>query len=67
LVDLHAMMDDFEQQIFAHEDEEQVLPHCPDCDAPLIEREVQKGIHAGRLFLMCSRFPACRYATSHHH
>lgn len=39
------------------------LPHCPRCDAPLVEREAKKGPHAGRLFLACSRFPQCRYAA----
>ncbi|MGS3149670.1 DUF2726 domain-containing protein [Aeromonas sanarellii] len=49
------------------EDDEEVyphrVPHCPRCDAPLVEREAKKGPHAGRLFLACSRFPECRYAA----
>ena len=40
-------------------------PHCPRCDAPLVEREAKKGPHAGRLFMACSRFPECRYAAPH--
>ncbi|MGY3877731.1 DUF2726 domain-containing protein [Aeromonas enteropelogenes] len=48
------------------DDEEQDAPHCPRCDAPLVEREAKKGPHAGRLFLACSRFPECRYAAPHH-
>ena len=43
------------------------VPHCPRCDAPLVEREAKKGPHAGRLFLACSRFPECRYAAPHTH
>ncbi|MDD9209853.1 DUF2726 domain-containing protein [Aeromonas dhakensis] len=52
------------------EDEDEVphqVPHCPRCDAPLVEREAKKGPHAGRLFLACSRFPECRYAAPHTH
>lgn len=41
------------------------VPHCPRCDAPLVEREAKKGPHAGRLFMACSRFPECRYAAPH--
>lgn len=54
--------------LFADPDEEepsQAPPHCPRCDAPLVEREARKGPHVGRLFLACSRFPECRYAAPH--
>ncbi|MGY3944182.1 DUF2726 domain-containing protein [Aeromonas tecta] len=55
--------------LFADPDEEDAVsvepPHCPRCDAPLVEREAKKGPHVGRLFLACSRFPECRYAASH--
>lgn len=42
---------------------EDATPHCPHCASPLVEREARKGPHAGRLFLICRRFPACRYAV----
>jgi hypothetical protein len=55
--------------LFADPDEEDAVsvepPHCPRCDAPLVEREAKKGPHVGRLFLACSRFPECRYAAPH--
>lgn len=56
--------------LFLDEDDEEeetpaALPHCPRCDAPLVEREAKKGPHVGRLFLACSRFPQCRYAAPH--
>ncbi len=47
------------------EDQPSATPHCPRCDAPLVEREAKKGPHVGRLFLACSRFPQCRYAAPH--
>ncbi len=56
---LFAEVDDEE------EDHSHQAPHCPRCDAPLVEREAKKGPHAGRLFMACSRFPECRYATPH--
>ncbi|MGL5812531.1 MAG: DUF2726 domain-containing protein [Aeromonas sp.] len=53
--------------LFSDPDDEEehpkAQPHCPRCDALLVEREAKKGPHAGRLFLACSRFPACRYAA----
>ncbi|EKP0279011.1 DUF2726 domain-containing protein [Aeromonas bestiarum] len=56
--------------LFAEVDDEEddhphQAPHCPRCDAPLVEREAKKGPHAGRLFMACSRFPECRYAAPH--
>lgn len=56
--------------LFAEVDDEEddhphQVPHCPRCDAPLVEREAKKGPHAGRLFMACSRFPECRYAAPH--
>jgi hypothetical protein len=33
---------------------------CPKCGAPLVERVARKGPNAGRKFLGCSRYPACR-------
>lgn len=56
--------------LFAEVDDEEddhphQTPHCPRCDAPLVEREAKKGPHAGRLFMACSRFPECRYAAPH--
>lgn len=60
LVDnLFADVDD-EEDHHSHQ-----APHCPRCDAPLVEREAKKGPHAGRLFMACSRFPECRYAVPH--
>ncbi|MGV2703290.1 UNVERIFIED_CONTAM: DUF2726 domain-containing protein [Aeromonas salmonicida] len=60
LVDnLFAEVED-EEDLHSHQ-----APHCPRCDAPLVEREAKKGPHAGRLFMACSRFPECRYAAPH--
>ncbi|MEM0553188.1 MULTISPECIES: DUF2726 domain-containing protein [Aeromonas] len=64
-----AMEPELADNLFADpsEDEDEEVHHCPRCDAPLVEREAKKGPHAGRLFLACSRFPECRYATPCHH
>ncbi|PJG58978.1 DUF2726 domain-containing protein [Aeromonas cavernicola] len=51
-----------ESDLFSDEQED-ATPHCPRCAAPLIEREVRKGPHAGQLFLACTRFPDCRYVV----
>ena len=54
--------------LFADPEEEEQpheAPHCPRCDASLVEREAKKGPHVGRLFMACSRFPECRYAAPH--
>ena len=59
---LFAEVEDEENDEHPHQ-----VPHCPRCDAPLVEREAKKGPHAGRLFLACSRFPECRYAAPHTH
>lgn len=34
---------------------------CPRCGAPLKQRTAKRGPRAGRLFLGCSRYPACKY------
>lgn len=39
---------------------------CPACGAALIERIARRGTHAGRPFLACSRFPACRHCEPLH-
>jgi len=39
---------------------------CPACGAELIERIARRGAHAGRPFLACSRFPACRHCEPLH-
>lgn len=59
------LLDELFTEVAAGEEFE--VHHCPRCDAPLVEREAKKGPHAGRLFLACSRFPACRYAAPYHH
>lgn len=65
-IELPASEPELADNLFGTPDEEEEsarLPHCPRCDAPLVEREAKKGPHAGRLFLACSRFPHCRYAA----
>jgi ssDNA-binding Zn-finger/Zn-ribbon topoisomerase 1 len=37
---------------------------CPRCGAPMVERLVRRGRHAGVEFLACSRFPFCRGTRS---
>jgi len=36
-------------------------PVCPRCGAILAVKEAKKGVHKGKLFLGCSKFPACNY------
>lgn len=39
---------------------------CPDCGkGSLVQRTVREGKNAGRSFLGCTRFPACRYFAWH--
>lgn len=33
---------------------------CPKCDSDMVPRVVKKGKYAGRQFMGCSRFPACK-------
>lgn len=35
-------------------------PPCPDCGAPMARRTAKRGSNAGKSFLGCSRYPACR-------
>lgn len=60
-----GLMDNLFADLDEEEDPSAATPHCPRCDAPLVEREAKKGPHVGRLFLACSRFPECRYAAPH--
>jgi restriction system protein len=39
---------------------DQSLPPCPLCGKPMALRTARKGAHAGKQFLGCSGFPACR-------
>lgn len=36
------------------------LPTCPKCGAMLKKIRVKKGVHAGKLFWMCSEHPVCK-------
>ncbi|MFD6677666.1 protein DpdE [Rhodococcus zopfii] len=33
---------------------------CPQCGAPMTQRFAERGPHAGKVFLGCTRFPACK-------
>lgn len=33
---------------------------CPTCNAPMVRRTARSGPHAGKAFMGCSRYPACR-------
>lgn len=35
-------------------------PSCPQCSSPMTLRTAKKGIHAGRQFWGCQRYPQCR-------
>jgi hypothetical protein len=37
---------------------------CPRCSAPMVRRLAQKGVHAGKSFWGCSRFPRCKGTRS---
>jgi restriction system protein len=37
-----------------------VIPACPKCGSPMVERTAKSGSNAGKSFWGCSRFPACR-------
>lgn len=37
---------------------------CPKCGSELLERTTKKGPNAGRRFLGCENFPACRYTRN---
>jgi Protein of unknown function (DUF2726) len=34
---------------------------CPDCGAPRAPRQVNRGRHAGKYFLVCSQYPECQH------
>ncbi len=34
---------------------------CPACGVPFVKRRARKGTYAGKLFLTCSNYPACKY------
>jgi len=36
------------------------VPTCPRCGAGMVRRTAQQGLHAGKQFWGCSRFPSCR-------
>jgi len=37
---------------------------CPRCSSPMVRRLAQRGVHAGRSFWGCSRFPQCKGTRS---
>ena len=37
---------------------------CPKCGSEMVLREAKRGVHAGKRFLGCSRYPSCRGARS---
>jgi restriction system protein len=43
------------------QDRHQSGTECPRCGAPLKQRTAKRGARAGRPFLGCSRYPACKY------
>lgn len=42
----------------------EIVPICEKCGAPMIKRTATKGAHAGEEFWGCSKFPKCRFIIS---
>jgi hypothetical protein len=36
------------------------LKFCPDCSAVMLKRKAKNGVNAGKMFWICSTYPACR-------
>ncbi len=44
--------------------DDETLPPCPRCGAPLVTRFAKRGSNAGGSFIGCSAFPKCRYTKN---
>ncbi|MBA2116724.1 DUF2726 domain-containing protein [Bremerella alba] len=41
-----------------------VVPSCPKCDVPMVERKATKGRNAGQTFYGCPNYPRCRQVVN---
>lgn len=41
-----------------------VVPSCPKCDVPMVERKATKGKNAGQTFFGCPNYPRCRQVVN---
>jgi len=42
------------------EEKSQLLPVCPQCGSPMVQRQVKRGEKTGQTFWGCSKYPKCR-------
>jgi uncharacterized protein YqjF (DUF2071 family) len=38
----------------------ETVPHCPNCNALMVQRVARRGSHSGSSFWGCSNYPKCR-------